>query len=541
MDEISRHELSLEQQKAVSCDSPAILVVASAGTGKTEVVARRVERLLSEGGFFRILAVSYTLKSANELEQRIASHLGDLAHRVDAKTIHGFALDLVRQHGTHLGLPVDPEILTRDEDRVELFSRWYQEQGRQIPSQLQESLERIDRARADLKDDDLLEDWKEALDSSGALDYPAMLANATQLLRLPWMHRQLKRSYGHVIVDEAQNLTAAQYEMLISMIGVPENGEHVPAMFVGDDKQSIVGFAGADARYMQEFADSYRAQRFEFDTNYRSAQRIARLGTLVARDLNRSAGIAGRRPIQTRYAAPGLVSYREFDDEGSEADYVTNWVRTLLGKGIPLDALTDGELPSVRPEEIAVLARWTASLNSTEESLLEAGFEVAKSIAAIDWMYTDTGRIVTELINVASSSGYKAARWRLAELLKIDGELPRKLESLRQLFEHHDDSSRRALTRLCEARSPHEFMHEVASIDLPPDDRDGGHPFWREDLALLQADWESFARMRPKAERTWSNFRDHIFHQRRGNESDPGIRLLTIHRAQNREYRALRI
>ena len=532
--------LSPEQQGAVDCDARAILVVASAGTGKTEVVARRVERLLSADGFFRILAVSYTEKSARELEQRIASRLGDLARRVDAKTIHGFALDLLRQHGTHLGLPIDPEILSRDEDRVALFSRWFEGQGRPVPDQIDKALNRIDLARAGLQAAPLIEDWWEALDSSGALDYPAMLTRATELVRLPWMHRQLKRFYGHVIVDEAQNLTAAQYELLVAMIGPPENdGQHAPAMFVGDAKQSIVGFAGADARFMHKFADDYGARKFEFQTNFRSAQSIAILGAAVAKDLNRLVGVSGSGSGQAPYAAPGRVCYRELDDEEDEAAFVTRWTLELLENGMPIDALTYGEMRSIKSEDIAVLARWNATLNTTERALRGAGLEVAKGVAAIDWMYTDLGRIVTELISVASSPGHQAARWRLGELLHAGEELVGDLVSVGQELESHQDASVRTLAGLCEAKSPEGFMARIASIDIPQGSGTDCRSFWSDDFSLLQDDWDSFARSRPRMERTWPNFRDHIFHQRRGNDSDPGVRLLTIHKAQNREYRAV--
>ena len=106
--------LSDDQLRAVQSDSSAVVVVAGAGSGKTEVLAHRVERLLmaSQDEGYRILAVSYTVKAADELRDRLAARLGDAHRRVDADTIHGFAHGLLRQHGTRIGLPIEPEVIT---------------------------------------------------------------------------------------------------------------------------------------------------------------------------------------------------------------------------------------------------------------------------------------------------------------------------------------------------------------------------------------------------------------------------------------------
>ena len=86
-----RFELTAEQAKVVDCDAPAISVVASAGTGKTEVVARRIERLLEDrSNASPILALTYTVKAADELRDRIRTRIGDLDRYVEAETIHKF-------------------------------------------------------------------------------------------------------------------------------------------------------------------------------------------------------------------------------------------------------------------------------------------------------------------------------------------------------------------------------------------------------------------------------------------------------------------
>jgi len=105
-------ELSPAQQKAVDSHAPAIVVTAGAGSGKTEVVARRVERLLTAdaSGYGRVLAVSYTEKASAELRDRLEDRLGGDSQRVDCSTLHHFAHSLIRKYGPLVGLPLEPPV-----------------------------------------------------------------------------------------------------------------------------------------------------------------------------------------------------------------------------------------------------------------------------------------------------------------------------------------------------------------------------------------------------------------------------------------------
>ena len=141
-------ELSADQRRAVETTSNAVVVVAPAGSGKTEVVAQRLERLLSDSDPDgpRALALTYTVKAADELRDRLRLRLGDLAWRVDAETTHGFAMDLLRRHGTRIGLPREPEVLSRDVDRADLLQEWLAESGRRPPGP--QASPRSNRSRA---------------------------------------------------------------------------------------------------------------------------------------------------------------------------------------------------------------------------------------------------------------------------------------------------------------------------------------------------------------------------------------------------------
>src|SRR4051812_22986884 len=116
--------LTPDQQKAVADASSRILVVASAGSGKTEVLTRRLVRLLSEstGESFRCLAVTYTGKAAQELRRRIDAAVGEEIWRVDADTLHGFSLEWLRQYGECVDVPPHVVVYSDDADRARLIS-----------------------------------------------------------------------------------------------------------------------------------------------------------------------------------------------------------------------------------------------------------------------------------------------------------------------------------------------------------------------------------------------------------------------------------
>lgn len=537
----SDYQLSPEQAAAVQSDDPAIVVIASAGSGKTEVVARRVERLLSEssGESFRVLALSYTLKAAEELQRRCEERLGELHKRVDTNTVHGFAHSLLRQHGTRIGLPVEPEILIRDEDRAELLTRWLAAEGRVVPDNVIATLQRLDLARARQHPDPLLSDWEAALLAAGALDYGAMLARATELLGLQSAHRQLNRLYAHVIVDEAQNLTAAQYALLTALIGRSTGDkDQIATMVVGDDKQSIVSFAGADPGLIARFASEYNATRFELRQNFRSAAAIVAIGDSVAEAL----GQIGPEPrIATTYAARGLVEIHEAADEAGEGKYIAEWITNLLENGLPQAALAGSEGGHVREDDIAVLARSAAALRATQSALESVGHKPALSSSPEDWLSTLAGKVAYEIVALRSASSHQSTHWQLARLLHTDEPAVSSVERLSEVLAGHEDAGLRVLSALCAIDEPSQFIAALAGLQMPGDDDDPYLASWDADSRQMVDAWRSFVQRTDAVGQTWGNFRLYVSRQQRGDELAPGVRLLTIHKAQGREYRAVAV
>ena len=540
LDAAHRLSLTSEQQRVLACDAPAVLVKAAAGTGKTEILARKVERFINDpsNGYAHVMAITYTTRAADELKRRLRDRIGDLPSRITAQTIHGFAHSMLLQHGTHVNLPLDFQLLTKTEDRVELFERYLNTNSH---IDYRDLLWELDLARAKGEGHEYLEPWRHALDNAGAVDFGEMLAKAYELLQKPAFASLYERVYGLIIVDEAQNLTNQQYRLLVALAGLPTDAfrPSIPIILLGDPKQSIIRFAGADSRLMDRFVQDFNAKEFVLEQNFRSARRLVKLARDVAKKLETIT--AGDDP-DFEYPAPGYIEVHKFCDEKSEGNYIADWVENSLNNGLPKKALTD-ETSHVQPEEIAVLARSSSTLCHTNTALKARGRETALVYRDDkDFMATDLGRISILLMRRHSISHKRAAEWGLRRALELDHHPLDTSRIIQTLQTHSGEQHLDILTPLLEATTLHDLVSTVRQCQLPengtPDALLAG---WHDDQNFISGTWQEFANVTPVADRSWTRFALHMDRSMRGRDLGPGVRLLTVHKAQGREFKAVAV
>ena len=525
--------LSRLQRSAIESDDRALVVLAGAGSGKTEVVARRVQRLLGAiEGVGRVLALSYTNKAADELRDRLRERAGAESERVTTETIHGFAHSLLRQHSTRIGLPIEPEILTRDEDRVELLNQWRSSQGLGSANDPLDQLRRIDLARARTFENEEIDDWRRALASLPALDYPALLDSAFELLGLNSVRRQLLRTYTHVVVDEAQNLTPAQYRLLTALFGMP--GEGPAAMLVGDDKQSIISFAGADPELMMQFAHSYNARVIELTENFRSAAKLSELAALIAREL-------GQDPTLTDpHAARGEIVFINGTDEADEAREIANWIELLLQDGLPTNAVAEGESVKTRAEEIAILGRSGSALRGVANELEKRGVAYSTSSDAGDWLEGLVGKVVLELIALNADAHHFSPQWQLARLIDDDPESLQTRDQVKTAVRSHDNPFIQSLAALVDETDLGTFIASLRRLSIDHDASNAVLSSWQADLEEIESAWHDYGATVDRDTQSWADFRIFCSRRQRGSATQ-GVQLLTIHKSQGREFRAVGI
>lgn len=110
--------LNANQRSAVEWTDGPLLVLAGPGSGKTLVLTFRAARILQEDPEASMLALTFTTKAADEMRQRLDTLMGGRADRAHLCTFHSFAGDVLRQHGSHVGIRPDFSMLANDEDRI---------------------------------------------------------------------------------------------------------------------------------------------------------------------------------------------------------------------------------------------------------------------------------------------------------------------------------------------------------------------------------------------------------------------------------------
>ena len=367
--------LNENQRKAVLWSGGPLLVLAGPGSGKTRVLTFRVARLLEESEDASALALTFTNKAAAEMRDRVEELLGQRADRAHLCTFHSFAADVLRQHGSHLGLRPDFTLLTHDEDRIAVLEdvvAGLPDDDDSLPADRKNLLYFIDRLFAESYDGSekscsltctptwaplLHEGYCKALVAGNRLDFGSLLHFARRLLEeKPGVARVLRLGWTHVCVDEFQDTNKAQYDLL--RLIAPERRHNL--FVVGDDDQIIYQWNGASPQRLQNLRGDYEMKVVQLPECYRCPAPIVELANrLIVHNVRRP---PDKRPIAARRRARldnGVVRYGAFASPEAEASFVAGDIaeRNLV------------------PVDCAVLGRAAKLLERVTEALESAGYE----------------------------------------------------------------------------------------------------------------------------------------------------------------------
>jgi DNA helicase-2/ATP-dependent DNA helicase PcrA len=344
-DRASPLRLEEAQERAVRHRGGPALVVAGPGTGKTAVLAIRVERLVEAGVDPRsILALTFTNKAAQELRERIRSRVGvDRAATITVGTFHSFCRTILRDRAADASLLPDFSILD-DPARLEVLSRVaggprsaprlgaYIEGRKRFlllpgnlspvlgpgaPEGLDRLAEEIGLPAFDAELDSGYEAYRQELKAAASLDFDDLVAGTVRLLAAsPPALAETRGRFRALFVDEYQDLDFAQYALV--RILSPEGRDEL--FVIGDPDQAIYSFRGADSRFIARFlADYPDAAVYRLTRSFRCAPAIiGAAGRLVGADLSGT----GRAVALSR---------REYPTDRSEAEGVAREIDRMIG------------------------------------------------------------------------------------------------------------------------------------------------------------------------------------------------------------------
>ncbi|MEM8606580.1 MAG: UvrD-helicase domain-containing protein [Myxococcota bacterium] len=363
--------LNPQQRAAVEHGDGPLLVLAGAGSGKTRVIATRIARLVSQGVEpSRILAVTFTNKSAREMRDRVARRMGrDAADALWLSTFHSFGVRFVKQEYRALdlgkrftvfdqgdSLGVVRELLRSEStadrrlDAQAVLSRislW--KNAMKTPESIEPKNDEYDQAAGSIYGP-----YQARLDAMHAVDFDDLVVRPVSLLSSrPGIRGQWRDRFDHILVDEFQDTNEAQLELVRLLANDRGN-----VCVVGDDDQSIYGWRGARVDNILEFEAHFPGARVtKLEHNYRSVAPILNVA-------NAAIAQAPNRPYAKSLKASRVggdpVRICAFAEPQHEAEFLAKEIRTLTKKGVTLS-------------DIAVLYRSNTQAKRIEEELRVAG------------------------------------------------------------------------------------------------------------------------------------------------------------------------
>ena len=368
--------LNPKQVEAVECLEGPLLIMAGAGSGKTRVLTCRIANLLAHGVEpWRILAITFTNKAANEMKSRAEKMIGEPARSVWLSTFHSFCAkilqfevkslsnygknfviyatgdsravirDCIRELGLDDKMFTDTQVLSRISKAKNLLmtSKDYKEAV----------LMASHKSDYDWQVANIYEIYEKRLRDLNAMDFDDLLMVTVQLFA---EHAEVLEKYQdkfqYILVDEYQDTNEAQYE-LMKMLGA----KYKNVCVVGDADQSIYGWRGADMRNILNFEVDYpSATVIKLEQNYRSTKMILDAANAVIKhNINRKP-----KELWTENVEGEQITVFKALTGFFEATKIVNEIRNLHAEGFNYN-------------DIALLYRINAQSRSLEEAFMHAG------------------------------------------------------------------------------------------------------------------------------------------------------------------------
>jgi len=399
--ELNLGKLNKEQKEAVISGGGPLLIVAGAGTGKTTVITQRIAYLIEKKKVKpeEILAVTFTDKAAEEMEERVDKLLSYGYMDLWVSTFHSFCERVLKEHALDIGLPADFKLLDptaawllvrQNLDKFNLdyykplgtptkfiqaliahFSRCkdqgiypedYLEYGDSLKTNLTDLPEKQETER--IKEvANAYHTYQRLLLENSVLDFGDLINYCLKLFqKRPLVLKKYREQFKYILVDEFQDTNWAQYE-LVKILAAPNNNLTVTA----DDDQAIYRFRGASFNNIIQFRKDFpKVKEVSLVKNYRSSQNILDLSYkfIKANNPNRLEYVSKLdKKLVAFKKEKGIIEHLHFRSLNEETQGVVNKIIKILKN--------DKEATF---NDFAILTRTNESANSFAKALERASF-----------------------------------------------------------------------------------------------------------------------------------------------------------------------
>ncbi len=363
--------LNPEQQLAVETTEGPLLILAGAGSGKTSVMTRRIAFLLSVQRVqpWNILAITFTNKSAKEMNERVRKLVGNQAEDMWMSTFHSMCVKILRRESEHLGYENNFSILDA-EDQSSAIKQSMLDLNYDLkkfdPSVIQwkissaknelltptEMKQTASKSMIDSIAAKVYQSYQLKLVSMNAFDFDDLIFRTVELFETqPDILDLYQEKFQYIHVDEYQDTNRAQYK-LINLLA--KKYRHL--CVVGDSDQAIYRWRGADISNILNFERDYpEATIIKLEQNYRSTTTILDAANAVITNNT-------QRKDKRLWSANGegdKISIYAALDQTDEAVYIISKVQEHIGTG--------GQF-----RDCTILYRANAQSRAIEEAFLQA-------------------------------------------------------------------------------------------------------------------------------------------------------------------------
>lgn len=370
-------ELNSKQKEAVLHTKGPLLVVAGAGAGKTKTITHRIINLIKQGvSPDKILAVTFTNKSAKEMKDRIMSEMEKSTREQDStpfiSTFHALGVYIIKENAHILGMTKYFSILD-ETDSMSMIKNIIKELGldpkEYEPKRIKGIISREKGNFTELESfktrtdyiakitGEVWELYEKRKTKENALDFDDLLVKTVKLLK---EKKDIRETYQdrwqYIHIDEYQDTNEAQYLMTKLL-----SEKHKNICVVGDADQNIYSWRGANLKNILSFEKDYKnAKIILLEENYRSTANILEVAnTIIKKNQYRP-----EKNLWTKNKCGEKISLYEAMDESDEANFVATKTLEII------DSSNNNLSKKKILSDIAVLYRANFQSRILEEAML---------------------------------------------------------------------------------------------------------------------------------------------------------------------------
>ena len=354
MVEKNLEHLNKQQRAAVRHGSRPLLILAGAGTGKTETLSSRVAHLIVNGARpDQILLLTFTRKAARQMARRAAQAARRVLQTpVDVEwsgTFHAIGARLLREFAAEVDLSPNFTIKDRGDSadlmdmvrqKLDLGSSDVHFPDKELclaiysyRTNARVSLDRVLKEKFVIhrkqkrKLHILFRDYRRAKRAQNVLDYDDLLVYWLRLLKKPEIAKQLRNRFQYLLVDEYQDTNKLQARIVFAL---KPDGRGVTV--VGDDAQAIYSFRAATVDNIREFPEmAPNARVIDLEQNYRSSNPILKACNAV---INLSEQ-GYRKKLWSERPTFGKPELRIVTDDADQARHIAESILHAKEQGVP--------------------------------------------------------------------------------------------------------------------------------------------------------------------------------------------------------------